>query len=187
MTINAGELRKGMAIVLDGEPYQVVEFERQKMQQRAPTTRVRFRSLRTGKVVDKSYSGFDVKLSPAQVDRHDAQYIYNDGDMYYFMDEKTFEQFPLNQDQVGAAVNYLIEQTTVQLVFFNGQPITIDLPITVDLKVAETEPGFKGDTATGGNKPATLETGLLVQVPLFVSTGDTIRVDTRTGEYVARV
>ena len=187
MTIGAGDLKKGMSIELDGEPYVVLEYERQKMQQRAPVTRIRFRSLRTGKVMDKSYSGYDVKLNQAAVHRRDAEYIYNDGDMYHFMDTKTFEQFPLGDNQVGSATDYLVEQTTVQLIFFNEVPMTIELPVTVDLKVAETDPGFKGDTATGGSKPATVETGLLVQVPLFISAADIIKVDTRTGEYVSRV
>jgi elongation factor P len=187
MTIEAGDLRKGLTIELDGEPYAVVEYDRMKMQQRAPVTRVRFRSLRTGKVLDRSFSGYDVKLKPAPVERREAQYLYSDGDMYHFMDIKSFEQFPLSRDRVGEATNYLVEQTTVQLVFYKDEAITIDLPITVDLKVTETEPGFKGDTATGGGKPATLETGLQIQVPLFVSTGDTVRVDTRNGQYVSRV
>ncbi|MDA1189295.1 MAG: elongation factor P [Chloroflexi bacterium] len=187
MTIGAGDLKKGMAIELDGEPHVVVEFERQKMQQRAPTTRVRFRSLRTGKVVDKSYSGYDVKLTAASVDRRDAQYIYHDGESYNFMDVKTFEQFPLNEEQVGDASNYLIEQTTVQVIFFNDAPMGIELPINIGLKVTDADPGFKGDTATGGTKSATVETGVQVQVPLFVEAGDVIKIDTRTGAYVSRV
>ena len=187
MTIGYGDLRKGMAIELDGEPYVVVDYERSKMQQRAPVMRVRFRSLRTGRIVDRSFNGYDVKLTPASVEHRSAQYIYEDGDLYYFMDSKNFDQVPLSRDQLGDSLPYLIEQTNVDLVFYQDQAIAIELPITVELKVAATDPGHKGDTAQGGTKPATLETGLAVQVPLFVDVGETVRVDTRTGQYLARV
>ena len=187
MTIGFGDLKKGLAVELDGEPYSVVEYERNKMQQRAPTMRVRFKSIRTGRIVDRSFSGYDVKLTPASVERRKAQYIYNDGGIYYFMDTESFEQSPLSQEQVEESLPYLADQTNVDLVFYQDDPIAIELPITVELTVAETTPGFKGDTAQGGTKPATLETGLLVQVPLFVDQGEVVRVDTRSGEYLARV
>ena len=187
MTIGYRDLKKGMSVELDGEPYTVVEYERSKMQQRAPVMRIRFRALRTGRIVDRTFQGYDVKLSPASVDRRSAQYIYLDGDLYYFMDNDSFEQFPLSRDQVGDALDYLVEQSSVDMVLFDGEPIAVELPLTVNLKVTETDPGFKGNTAQGGNKPATLETGLVVQVPLFVDVGETVRVDTRSGEYLARV
>jgi elongation factor P len=187
MTIGYGDLKRGMPIDLDGEPYVVVEYERSKMQQRAPVMRVRFRSLRTGRVTDKTFQGFDVKLRPAAVDRRKAQYIYQDGDLYYFMDQESYEQFPMDRESIGDSLRYMVEEATVDVVFHEGQPIATEMPITVDLKVASTEPGFKGNTAQGGTKPATLETGLLVQVPLFIDTGETIRVDTRSGEYLSRV
>jgi elongation factor P len=187
MTIGYRDLRKGLAIELDGEPYAVVEYERSKMQQRAPVLRVRFRSLRTGRIVDRSFNGYDVKLTPASVERRTAQYIYEDGDLYYFMDVKSFDQLPLSRDQVDDSLPYLVEQTTVNLVFYQDEPIAIELPTTVDLTVTDTDPGFKGDTAQGGTKLATLETGLAVQVPLFVEVGAKVRVDTRTGQYLARV
>ena len=187
MTIGYGDLRKGLAIELDGDPYSVVEYERSKMQQRAPVMRVRFRSLRTGRVVDRTFQGYDVKLTPAAVENRKAQYIYRDTDFYHFMDTESFDQFPISPDQIGDGLQYLVEQVTVEVVFYDGQPISIDLPVTVELQVTETSPGFKGDTAQGGTKPATLETGLQVQVPLFVTEGEKIRVDTRTGEYLARV
>ena len=187
MTIGYGELRKGMAIELDGEPYVVVDYERTKMQQRAPVMRIRFRDVRTGRVVDRTFQGYDVKLTPASVERRSAQYIYDEDNLRYFMDTETFEQFPLSTEQMGSSLRYLVEQMTVDLVFYRGEPVTVELPITVDLKVAETAPGYRGDTAQGGTKPATLETGLLVQVPLFVAEGETIRVDTRSGEYLSRV
>ena len=186
MTISYGELRKGMAIELDGEPHVVVDYERNKMQQRAPVMRIRFRSLRTGRVVDRTFQGYDVKLTAASVERRSAQYIYNEDNLHYFMDTETFDQFPVSQEQVGNALQYLTEQTTVDLVFSDGEPLAIELPITVDLKVAETIPGVRGDTVQGGTKPATLETGLVVQVPLFVDEGETVKVDTRSGKYLSR-
>ena len=187
MTIGYGDLKKGLPIELDGEPYAVVDYERSKMQQRAPVMRLRFKSLRTGRVVDRTFQGYDVKLTLASVEHRNAQYIYEDGDLYYFMDTESFEQFPLAREQIEATLPYLVEQTTVDVVFYDDKPIAIELPITVELKVAETTPGFKGDTAQGGIKPATLETGLVVQVPLFVDAGQTVRVDSRTGQYLARV
>ena len=187
MTIGYGDLKRGMPIDLDGEPYAVVEYERSKMQQRAPVMRVRFRSLRTGRVTDRTFQGFDVKLKPASVDRRKAQYIYQDGGLYYFMDQESYEQFPLDRESIGDSFQYMVEEATVDVIFHEDQPIATEMPITVDLKVASTEPGFKGNTAQGGSKPATLETGLLVQVPLFIDTGETIRVDTRSGEYLSRV
>ena len=187
MSIGYSDLRKGLPIELDGEPYMVVEYERSKMQQRAPVLRIRFRSIRTGRVVDRTFQGYDVKLTQASVERRKTEYIYEDGGIYYFMDTESFDQLPLGREQVESALPYLVEQTAVELVFYDGDPIAIELPITVDLKVVETDPGFKGDTAQGGTKPATLETGLSVQVPLFVDTGETVRVDTRSGEYMARV
>jgi elongation factor P len=186
MTIGYGDLRKGMAIELDGEPYSVVDYERSKMQQRAPVLRIKFRDLRTGRLVDRTFQGFDVKLVMASVDRRKAQYIYDEDNLRYFMDTKTFEQFPLTEEQIGDSLRYLVEQITVDLVFFRDKPIALELPLMVELKVAETPPGNRGDTAQGGSKPATLETGLVTQVPLFVNEGETIKVDTRTGEYLSR-
>ena len=187
MTLSYGELKKGMPIALDGEPYAVVDYERTKMQQRAPVMRIRFRSLRTGRIVDRTFNGFDVKFAVADVERRKAEYIYQDGELYYFMDNESFEQFPLNGDQISDSLPYLIDQTPVDLVLYQDEPISIEIPLNVDLKVTDTDPGFKGDTATGGSKPATVETGLVVQVPLFIDVGETIRVDTRTGEYAGRV
>lgn len=187
MTLSYGELKKGMPIELDGEPYAIVDYERTKMQQRAPVMRIRFRALRTGRIFDKTFNGYDVKFSVASVERRKAEYIYQDGDLYYFMDQETFEQLPLNKNQIADQLPFLIEQTPVELVLYEDEPISIELPLNVDLKVADTDPGFKGDTATGGNKPATMETGLVVQVPLFITIGETIRVDTQEGKYQARV
>ena len=186
MTIAFGELKKGLPIELDSEPYIVVEYKSHKMQQRAPVMQVRFRSLRTGKVVDKSFQGYDVKFTPAAIERKKAQYIYQDDDLYYFMDNDTFDQFPMSSDQIANSLNFMVEQTEVELIFYEDNPISLELPITVDLEVSDSPPGVKGDTATGATKLATLETGLELQVPLFVNQGDTIKVDTRTGTYISR-
>ena len=187
MTIGYGDLRKGMAIELEGEPYLVVDYERSKMQQRAPTMRIRFKEIRSGKVLDRSFSGYDVKLTSADVERRSAQYIYDEDDLCYFMDVDSYDQLPLSKDQISEELNYLVDEMTVDLVFFHDQPISIELPITVDLKVVDSPPGLKGDTATGATKPATLETGLTIQVPLFVNEGETVKVDTRSGSYLSRV
>lgn len=187
MTIGYGELKKGMAIELDDEPYVVVDYERSKMQQRAPVMRIKFRDLRTGRLIDRTFSGYDVDFKLAQVEHREAQYIYSEDNLYYFMDTSSYEQFPLSDDQIGVAIQYLVEQITVDLVLYRENPVAIELPITVDLKIDETPPGVRGDTAQGGTKPATLETGLVVQVPLFVNSGETVKVDTRTGQYLSRV
>ncbi len=187
MTIGYGDLRKGMAIELDGEPYLVVDYERNKMQQRAPTMRIRFRGIRSGRVMDRSFSGYDVKLTPADVERRSAQYIYDEDDLCYFMDSETYDQFPMTRGDIANELNYLKEGTTVDLVFYEDNPIAIDIPITVDLEVVDSPPGLRGDTATGATKPATLETGLLIQVPLFVNEGEMVKVDTRSGSYLSRV
>ena len=187
MTISYGDLRKGMAIELGGVPHTVVSYERSKMQQRAPVMRIKLRELRTGRLVERTFQGYDVKLTPAAIDRRGSQYIYKEENLYYFMDTETFEQFPLSEEQIGDALRYLVEQTTVDVAFYRDEAVALELPITVDLKVVETPPGFRGDTAQGGTKPATLETGLVIQMPMFVNEGETVRVDTRTGEYLSRV
>lgn len=186
MSIGYGDLKKGMAIELDGQPYIVAEYERSKMQKRAPVMRIKFRELKTGRLVERTFQGFDVKLTPASVERRKAQYIYSEDDLYYFMDSETFDQLPLTSDQIGDALQFLVEQINVDLVLSEGSPVTIELPTSVDIKVVDAPPGHKGDTAQGGSKPATLETGLIVQVPLFIDSGETIKVDTRTREYLSR-
>ena len=186
MSIGYGELKKGMAIELDGQPYIVAEYERSKMQKRAPVMRVKFRELKTGRLVERTFQGFDVKLTPASVERRKAQYIYSEDDLYYFMDSETFDQSPLTKDQLGESLQFLVEQINVDLILSEGNPVTIELPTSIDIQVTDAPPGHKGDTAQGGSKPATLETGLVVQVPLFINSGETIKVDTRTGEYLSR-
>ena len=186
MVIGVGELRKGVTIELDGEPYQVVEYSSHKMQQRAPVVRIRLRELRTGRSVDRTFSGYDVKLNLAPVEQRPAQYLYNDDAFYYFMDTRTYEQYPLTKEQLGDAHLYLRDQVELELVFFREQPIAVELPTFVELEIVDTPPAHRGDTAQGGTKPATLETGLSVNVPFFVNPGEVIRIDTRTGEYLER-
>jgi elongation factor P len=186
MTINFGDLRRGVAIEVDGQPYEVVDYERQKMQQRAPVTRLRLRNLRDGKLIERTFQSYTTEFSLAQVEDRPAQYLYSDGRFYNFMDMETYDQYQLTKEQLGDTISYLKEETVIDVIYYNEGVINVRLPTFVDLEVAETPPGFKGDTAQGGTKPATLETGLIVQVPLFISTGDRIRVDTRSGEYTER-
>ena len=186
MTINFGDLRRGVAIEVDGQPYEVVDYERHKMQQRAPVTRLKLKNMRDGKVIERTFQSYTTEFSLAQVDTKPAQYLFSDGRFYTFMDMETYDQYPLTKEQLGGAVAYLREETVVDVVFYNGQVIDIRLPTFVELKVTDTPPGFKGDTAQGGTKPATLETGVAVQVPLFIINGETVRIDTRSGEYIER-
>ena len=187
MTFGFGDLRKGNAIELDGEPYFIVDYEKNKMQKRAPVTRIRLKSIKTGRVIDKNFSGYDIKLTPAFVERKKAKYLYNDSQIYYFMDEDDFEQYALSEDLVEDVSSYLIDELSLELLFYENQPVSIELPTTVDLEVTETEPGYKGDTAQGGTKPAVVETGLKLMVPLFIETGNVVKVDTRNATYVSRV
>ena len=154
MTLGFGDLKKGIAIELDGEPYSIVEYERSKMQKRAPVMRVKFRSLRTGKIIDKNFTGFDVKLTRASVEQRTAQYIYQDGSLFYFMDTETFDQLPLSESQVKSALPYLAEQTIVDIVFYEEDPISLELPLTVDLLVSDTGIFPKLSEGTNGSIPS---------------------------------
>lgn len=182
--ISGGELRKGVIIELDGKLYQVIDYQHVKMK-RTALAKVKLRDINAGHTIERSFQSND-KLVRARLDSRRMQYLYNDGDLYYFMDEESFEQFPLTSSQMGDALNYLKEGLSVEVSSYKGEVVDIEMPITVELEVTETEPGFKGDTATGGTKPAKLETGLTIQVPLFVNEGDVIKVDTRTGTYLER-
>ena len=186
MVIGVGDLRKGRAIELDGVPYKVEDYSQQKMQQRAPVYRIKLRNLISGQLVERSFSGYNVKLNVASVENRTAQLLYEDDSVYHFMDTHSFDQFPVSRDTLGDAVNYLTEQAEVDLVFYKDNPIAVEMPTTYDLLVVESPPGLKGDTATGATKLATLETGLTLQVPLFINNGDKVKVDTRSGQYVER-
>ena len=184
--ISYSELRRGTVIVLDDEPWQVTEWKHTKMQQRAPVLSLKLRSLRSGRSMERNVPG-NQKLTLAEVDTRQAQYLYSDGSIYHFMDMSTFDQYPLTDEVVGDALQYLKEQDVVDLVFYRDSPIALELPTYVELQVANTPPSLKGNTAQGSTKPATLETGLTVNVPFFVNVGEVVRVDTRNGEYLERV
>ncbi len=182
--ISGRELRKGIIIELDGTLYQVVDYQHVKMK-RTALARVKLRDLTAGHTIERSFQSND-KLVRARLDTRPMQYLYNDGDIYHFMDTESFEQIEINRKRLGDVLNYLKESSTVEVSSYKDEIVDIELPVAVELKVIATEPGFKGDTATGGNKPATLETGFTIQVPLFINEGDIIKVDTRTGEYLER-
>jgi elongation factor P len=187
MVMGFGDLRRGASVELDGVPYKVEEYSQQKMQQRAPTYTIKLRNILTGQLVERKFSGYGMELKRAQVENRESTFLYEADGGYHFMDSSTYEQYELTADVLDDAINFLVDQAEVELVFYRDNPVSIELPTTIDLIVSETPPGHRGDTATGGNKPATLETGLTVQVPLFIDPGDKIRVDTRTKSYVTRV
>ena len=182
--ISGSELRKGVIIELDGKLYQVIEYRHVKMK-RTALARVKLRDIRAGHTIEQSFPS-DQKFSRVRLEFRGMQYLYNDGDLYYFMDEDNFEQVPLSSSQLGDAINYLKEGRSVQVSSYKEEIVGIELPISVELEVVDTGPGFKGDTATAGTKPATLETGLTIQVPMFINNGDIIKVDTRDGSYLER-
>lgn len=183
--IDVNELRSGVTFELDGELFKVVEYSHHKPGRGKATIRTRVRNLRTGAMLEKSFISGD-KVQDVRLDYRQCQFLYTDGDMYHFMDTDTYEQPALPSEAIGDAVSYLKENMEVKLTFYGTEPLDIDLPTTVDLEVVEAEMAVKGDTATGATKSVTTETGLSVQVPLFVDQGDVIRVDTRSGEYVTR-
>jgi elongation factor P len=184
--ISTGELRKGVAIELDGELWQILDYHHIKMGRGSAQVRITLRNIKRGQTVERSFQA-GTKWPRAQMERRPVQFLYRDDDDFHFMDTDTYDQFSLRGEQLGDATQYLTDGMTLDRTTYQGETIGVELPVTVDLKVVSTEPGFAGDTATGARKPATLETGLVVQVPLFVSEGDTVRVDTRTGEYQTRV
>ena len=184
--ISTGDLKKGISLELDGQLLTIIDWQHIKMGRGGAIVRVKFRNLRSGAIVERTFDAGE-RFPRAFLERRPVQYSYNDGDTYYFMDNETYETMPLTAEQLGDARNYLLDGTQLEIVTYKDQPVSVELPVTVDLVVTYTEPGFKGDTATGGTKPATLETGKVVQVPLFVTTGDKIRVKTDTGTYVERV
>ncbi len=184
--VSAGDFRNGITFELEGAVFQIVEFQHVKPGKGAAFVRTKIKNVMTGAVVEKTFRPTE-KFPKAHIDRKDMQYSYNDGDLYYFMDMETFEQLPLTAEQLDDALKYIKEEDMVRILSYKGNVFGVEAPNFVELRVAETEPGFKGDPATGANKPATLETGAVVQVPLFIDIDDVIRVDTRTGEYMERV
>jgi elongation factor P len=184
--ISTGELRKGVAIELDGDLWQILDYHHIKMGRGSAQVRVTLRNIKRGQTIERSFQA-GTKWPRAQMERRPVQFLYRDGEDFHFMDTDNYDQFVLRSDQLDDAVNYLKDGMTLDRTAYQGETIGVELPVTVDLRVAASEPGFAGDTAQGARKSATLETGLLVQVPLFVNEGDTVRVDTRTGEYQTRV
>jgi len=182
--INGSELRRGVIIELEGKLYQVIEYQHVKMK-RTALARVKLRDMQAGHTIERTFQSDD-KFTQARLDYRNSQYLYNDGNLYYFMDEENYEQTALSAEQLGDAVNYLKEGMSLGISSYKGELVGVELPITVELKVIDTGPGFKGDTATAGNKPAKLETGITIQVPLFINKEDIIKVDTRTGSYLER-
>ena len=184
--INAGELRKGITIELDGQPYQVLDYQHIKIARGSAQVRLKLRDVRAGHTTERVFQASQ-KFTKAFLNRRTVQYLYHDGNLYYFMDNETFEQTAVDKAMLGDALNYLKDGANLQLLTFKGQTIGAELPVSVELKVAETGPGFKGDTASAGSKPAKLETDITIQVPFFINTGDTIKIDTRTGVYLERI
>ncbi|HEX75906.1 MAG TPA: elongation factor P [Dehalococcoidia bacterium] len=184
--IDAGELKKGITIELDGQLYQILDYQHIKIGRGSAQVRLKLRDIRAGHTTERSFQASE-KFTRAFLEHRPVQYLYNDSGLYYFMDTENFEQIPLDKSKLGEALSYLKEGFNLEMLTHKGETIGIEFPISVELQVAETGPGFKGDTATAGSKPAKLETGITIQVPFFINTGDTIKVDTRTGEYLERI
>ena len=184
--ISAGDFRNGITIELEGNVFQIIEFQHVKPGKGAAFVRTKLKNIKNGGVVEKTFRPTE-KCPQARIDRKDMQYLYADGDMFNFMDTETYEQIALNADEVGDALKFVKENEMVKVCSHNGSVFAIEPPLFVELEITETEPGFKGDTATGASKPAIVETGAQVNVPLFVEIGDKIKIDTRSGEYLGRV
>jgi elongation factor P len=184
--ISTGELKKGVVIELEGDLWQILDYHHIKMGRGSAQVRIKFRNVRKQSIVEKTFQAGE-KFPRATMERRAAQFLFSDGADYTFMDTETYDQFVITAEQLGEAKNYVKDGLVLDRISYEGETLGVELPINLDLAVTETEPGFAGDTATGARKSATLETGLVVQVPLFVAVGDVIRVDTRTGEYQTRV
>ena len=183
--IDVTDARKGSTFELDGKLFTVIEFQHIKIGRGSAQVRLKMRDIKAGHTTERTFQSGD-RLKDIQVMQKPAQYLYNDGEFYHFMDQETFDQIPVSEEQLGDALKYLKEGMVIQLSTYEGDAIGIDLPISVELEITETGPSFKGDTATGGTKPAVLETGITVNVPMFLNTGDIIKVDTRNGNYLER-
>lgn len=184
--ISAGDFRNGITIELEGNVFQIIEFQHVKPGKGAAFVRTKLKNIKSGGVVEKTFRPTE-KCPQARIDRKDMQYLYSDGDLYHFMDVENYEQIALNEEAIGDTLKFVKENEMVKVCSHNGNVFAIEPPLFVELEITETEPGFKGDTATGATKPAVVETGATVYVPLFVNQGDVIKIDTRTGEYLSRV
>ena len=186
LMISAGDFRNGITVEIEGNVYQIIEFQHVKPGKGAAFVRTKLKNIKNGGVVEKTFRPTE-KFPQARIDRVDMQYLYSDGDLYNFMDVNTYEQIALNSDTIGDSLKFVKENEMVKICSHNGSVFAIEPPLFVELEITDTEPGFKGDTATGATKPAVVETGATVYVPLFVEQGDKIKIDTRTGEYLSRV
>lgn len=184
--ISAGDFRNGVTVEIDGNVCQIVEFQHVKPGKGAAFVRTKYKNIITGSVLEKSFRPTE-KFPTARIERVDMQYLYSDGGLYYFMNVETFDQVGLTEEQVGDSLKFVKENEMVKICSHNGNVFAVEAPLFVELEIIDTEPGFKGDTATGATKPATVETGAVVNVPLFVEQGNKIKIDTRTGEYLSRV
>ncbi len=184
--ISTSDFRKGRKIQYKGAPCEIVDFLHAKMGRGGALVKTKLKNLITGAVLDDTFRSGE-KFEPANLEEKDMQYLYEQDGMHYFMDTETYEQIPLTEDQFSGAKKWTKDNTVVKGLYFKGQPVSIDPPMFVELEVTETDPGFKGDTASGGSKPATVETGAVVKVPFHINVGDVLKIDTRTGEYIERV
>ena len=183
--ISTNEFRTGTTVTIDNDAWQVIEFQHVKPGKGAAFVRAKMRNLRTGSVVERTFNAGE-KMPKAHIERRDLQYLYESDDKLIFMDNESFEQHELTKEQMGNAINFLKENMDITIMSFGGTILGVELPNTVELTVVETDPGIRGDTATGGNKPAKMETGYVVKVPLFINEGDVLRIDTRSGDYIER-
>ena len=183
--ISAGDFKNGLTLEIEGQVMQILEFQHVKPGKGAAFVRTKMRNVINGGVVEKTFRPTE-KFPAARIDRKNSQYLYNDGDLYYFMDPETYDQVMINKDIIGDNMKFVKENEEVKIVSYNGSVFAIEAPLFVELEVTETEPGFAGNTAQGATKPATVETGATIQVPLFVNIGDKVKIDTRTGEYLSR-
>lgn len=184
--ISTNNFYTGLTIEVQNELYQVLEFQHVKPGKGLAFVRSRLKNMRTGSIIETTFRAGE-KVKRAIIDRKEMEYLYQDGNDFIFMDSETYEQGPISRKQLGDKIKFLKENMKVTILYYQSEPIDIELPVYVELRVVETEPGLKGDTASGGSKPATLETGLIVQVPLFINEGDLLKIDTRTGEYLERL
>ena len=184
--ISAGDFKNGITLEIDGNVMQILEFQHVKPGKGAAFVRTKLKNIINGGVVEKTFRPTE-KFPQARIDRVEMQYLYSDGDLFHFMNMESYEQIALNDEVIGGALKFVKENETVKVCSYNGNVFTVEPPLFVELEVTDTEPGFKGDTAQGATKPATVETGAIVYVPLFVETGDKLKIDTRTGDYLSRV
>ena len=184
--VSAGDVRNGLTIEYEVNVFQVIEFQHVKPGKGAAFVRTKLKNIKSGGIIEKSFRPTE-KFPQAHIERKEMQYLYSDGDLFHFMDVETYDQIALSEDQVGDTLKFVKENEMVKILSHNGEVFAMEPPLFVELEITETEPGFKGDTSTGATKPATVETGALVYVPLFVEIGDVIKIDTRTGEYLSRV